>query len=66
MISELNIIEEEKGYNYISNQGRFLGIIEEENRADTESMHSDRSHASKEKLKRALDKTTATFENCNM
>ena len=54
MISELNIIEEEKGYTF-SNQGRFLGIIAEENRADTESIHSDRSHASKEKPDKDLD-----------
>ena len=36
MITELDLGEEDKGFNYIKNEGNYLGIIEED-RAEAES-----------------------------
>ena len=41
MINELNLNEDDKGINYIRNEGSYLGIIEEDH-ADDESAMSDR------------------------
>ena len=43
MINELNLGEEDKGFNLIKKEGSFLGIIEEDH-ADEESQMSDRGH----------------------
>ena len=43
MITELDLGEEDKGFNYIKNEGNYLGIIEEDH-AEAESQLSDRGH----------------------
>ena len=43
MITELDLGEEDKGFNYIKNERNYLGIIEEDH-AEAESQLSDRGH----------------------